>query len=273
MKIARVFPTKTSMCPVDKHAYFGTPDLFTPNYDKIHISVTFTWDIKKAKYLARCWEDKGKVKLGGIAIDGESDKPMVSGMYLREGITITSRGCPNKCNFCLVKNDLIELDEFPEGNIVQDNNFLACSKKHREKVYKMLRKQKQIEFKGGLESIRVNSEIAEELRTLRIKTLWLACDSPNRIKPLANAVNILKKFGFKRSHFYCFCLIGKNIQEEENRLKEIWDIGCMPFAQLYRDPLNSINYSKEWKQFQRLWSRPAIIRTRMKELCKKKTLL
>ena len=274
MKIARVFPTKTSMCPIDKDSYFGSPNLFTPQYDEVHISVIFTWDIKKALYLRRCWKLKAKdVLVGGPAFNGESKKPMVSGMYLKKGITITSRGCPNNCSFCLVKNNLVELSTFPEGNIVQDNNFLACSKNHRENVYKMLRKQKGIEFKGGLDKFFLTKEKAEELRSLRIRSLWLACDQPNSIKFLAKAVKILKRVGFKKNHLYCFCLIGKDMEEEENRLKEIFNIGCMPFAQLYRDKNNSIQYSKEWKHFAKLWSRPAIIRARMKgELCKKKIL-
>lgn len=105
MKIARIFPTKTSMCPTDKDAYFGLPDLWTPKYDEVHISVTFTWDKKKIDFFKANWERYGKIKIGGIAIDGESDKPMIAGMYLKKGITITSRGCVNKCPFCLVKKN------------------------------------------------------------------------------------------------------------------------------------------------------------------------
>ena len=273
MKIARVFPIKTSMSPADPDAYFGLPNLFIPKYDEIHISVVFTWMIAKAKWLKKQWEYIAPVKIGGPAIDGESENPMKSGMYLKKGITITSRGCPNSCIFCLVKKELIELDEFPEGNIIQDNNFLACTNHHRKKVYSMLRNQKQIEFKGGLESRRITDKIAEELRSLSIKTLWLACDTPQAINPLRKAVNILKKAGFTKNHLYCYCIIGKNIQEEESRLREIYNLGCMPFAQLYRDPQNSIVYSEKWKHFQRLWSRPAIMWARMKgELCKKKIL-
>ncbi len=264
MKIARVFPTKTSMSPIDKDAYFDIPGMFTPKYDEVHISVTFTWDMARALYLERQWRRQGIVKMGGVAINKESKKPMIKGMYLKEGVTITSRGCPNDCSFCLVNNKLIELKEFPEGNIIQDNNILACSDKHRKKVWAMLRKQRNIEFKGGLEALRVTSKIVEDLRSLSIKTLWLACDNYNALKPLSKAVEKLKKVGFTHSHLYCYCIIGKDIEEEKIRLNKIWKIGCMPFAQLYRDPFNKINYSQEWKQLQRLWSRPAIIRSRMK---------
>lgn len=264
MKIARVFPTKTSYSPTDQDAYFDVPGLFTPKYDEVHISVTFTWDMARALFLARQWKGYGKVLLGGVAIDGESKDPMKSGMYLKKGVTITSRGCPNGCSFCMINNSLRELKEFPEGNIVQDNNILACSDKHRKKVWTMLKTQKRIDFKGGLEPSRVTSKIAEDLRSLSIRTLWLACDTKNALKPLKKAVKELKKVGFTRSHLYCYCLIGKNKEEEKNRLESIWSMGCMPFAQLYRDPFNNIRYSQEWKQFQRLWSRPAIIRSRNK---------
>lgn len=269
--IARVFPSRTSMTPIDKDAYYDTPDLFTPQYDEAHVSITFTWDILKGKRLAQAWERHAKiVKLGGVAIDGESDQPFKAGIYLRKGITITSRGCLNNCSFCMVRRGLIEFDNFPEGNIIQDNNILACSDRHWRLVISMLKNQKAIEFKGGLEKQRITPKIAEDLRGLRIKSLWLACDQPNAIKQLETAVRILHKVGFKREQIYCFVLIGKDMQEETERLEKCLNLftyldeennerfmGVKPFAQLYRDKSNSIEYSKEYKQFARKWSRPA----------------
>ncbi len=265
MKIARVFPVKTNYCPTDKDCYFDCPDMFTPkDYDEIHISVTFTWDIPKASRIQCGWGwlyPPEKIRLGGVAIDGESDKPFMAGMYLKKGITITSRGCPNNCKFCMVRRGLIEFDEFPEGNIIQDNNILACSDRHWQLVMSMLRKQKAIMFKGGLEKYRITSKVVEDLRSLRIKELWLSCDLPNQINALKKAVKKLQKVGFTRGHLHCYVLIGDDIQENENRLREIWNIGCMPFAQLYQ-PIKKIDYSREWKRFARAWSKPAIIRSR-----------
>lgn len=60
-RIARVFPTKTRMCPDDKDAYFGPPSLWTPQYDEVHISVTFTWDLVKVEQLMRGWSKHGTV--------------------------------------------------------------------------------------------------------------------------------------------------------------------------------------------------------------------
>jgi hypothetical protein len=252
------------MSPNDADAYFDEPDLFTPIYDEVYISVTFTWDKERAKKLMYAWRNHGKVSVGGVAISGESNKSFRAGMYLKKGITITSRGCPNNCSFCMVrKGGLTEFDDFPEGNIVQDNNLLACSDRHLGLVWSMLKKQKGIELKGGLESSRITPKIADILSGLRIKSLWLACDSANAIKPLRKAVEVLKCAGFTHNHLFCYVLCGRDMAEEENRLRSIYEIGCLPFAQLYRNKEDDIKYSREWKQFQRTWSRPAAFKTLM----------
>jgi len=252
------------MCPTDPHAYFGPPAPWVDDYEEIHISVTFTWDLPKLPLLTETWRPFGKVIIGGPAINGESDQPFQAGRYLKQGITITSRGCPNNCSFCMVRHGLIEFDDFPEGNIIQDNNVLACSDKHWRLVLSMLKKQKGIEFKGGLEKYRITPKVAEDLRGLSIKTLWLACDQPQGVEPLRKAVTILKKAGFTQNHIYCYVLIGDDRAENENRLKEVYNMGAMPFAQLFKDPAGVKEYSKDWKQFARLWSRPALYRKKMK---------
>jgi len=260
MRIARVFPTKTSMSPIDKDAYFDIPGIFTPEYDEVHVSVTFTWDQQRAEFLARNWESKGRVKIGGVAISGEPTTPFKAGMYLRKGITITSRGCPNRCSFCLVKQDLIEFDDFPEGNIIQDNNILACSDKHWRLVVEMLKKQKAIEFKGGLEARRLTPEKIEDLRGLKIKSLWLACDTKAAIPAIQKAGRLLSLAGFNRNKLNCFVLIGNDMQEEKERLRLVWEAGFSPFAPLEK-PKEERAYSKEWRTFQREWSRLAIIKS------------
>ena len=67
VKVARVFPTRTSMTPTDRDAYVGLPDLFTPKYDEVHISCAFTWDIPKVKQLIKEWCRYGQVFEGGPA--------------------------------------------------------------------------------------------------------------------------------------------------------------------------------------------------------------
>ena len=115
--IARVFPRRTRMSPTDPDAYFGPPELFMSEYSEVHVSVAFTWDIEYAKILADQWSHVAPVKIGGPAIDGEGNG-FIPGRYVKEGVTITSRGCPNQCSFCMVKSPLKELKIHPGNNII-----------------------------------------------------------------------------------------------------------------------------------------------------------
>lgn len=272
MKIARVFPTKTNMSPLGKDVYFGEPDLFTPDYDEIHVSVAFTWDRRRAYYLEKQWENIAPVRIGGFAIDGEPINGFEAGRYLKKGITITSRGCPNRCPWCFVQRDLIELDNFPEGNIIQDNNILACSNAHLDRLFHMLSHQKRIDFRGGLESIKITDEIIDKLRGLSISQLWLSYDYPEAIKPLKKVVEKLKKY-FYRNQIRCYVLIGyygDTLEKAETRLRTIFEIGALPFAMRYRTPYENWEDSylfneREWNLLVRKWARPAIMKTIMKE--------
>ncbi|MFA5037437.1 MAG: LAGLIDADG family homing endonuclease [Candidatus Izemoplasmatales bacterium] len=129
MRIARVFPTRTSMSPTDEDAYFGPPQMFMPNYDEVHVSCVFTWDVPKAKELKYQWEQVCKVvKLGGPAFD-DAGGEFVPGIYLKPGVTITSRGCSNKCKFCFINGTKIltsvgvkNIEDINIGDMVLDKN-------------------------------------------------------------------------------------------------------------------------------------------------------
>ena len=272
--IARVFPRRTKMSPEGEHVYFGAPPLWAQNYREIHISVCFTWDIEKGKDLLCQWEFYGNVRMGGPAFDDPGGE-FEPGKYLKQGVTITSRGCPNNCPWCLVpcrEGRLRELEIKP-GRIVQDNNLLACSKSHVRKVFEMLRTQKQIQFAGGFEAWRVTDSVVEELRGLSIKQIWLAYDHPNNKKAVQSAVERLAKY-FKRDKIRCYVLIGNEndtIDKAEGRLLWAWDIGALPFAMRYRRAAADFKGSflftgREWNLLARDWTRPAITKSMMDSL-------
>lgn len=267
MKIARVFPTRTSMSPVGQDSFFNIPGLFLPRYyGEVHISVTFTWDLEHAAFLKRQWDHIAKVKIGGPAINGEGEE-FNPGMYLKKGITITSRGCPNKCSWCFIKKPLVELEVKPGNNII-DNNLLACSRSHLDKVFSMLKGEKKINFSGGLEASRVTEKIAERLRGLRLEQIYLAYDHKDNFNSVKKALEILKKY-FSRRYLGCYVLIGfgkDTIDQAEGRLQEILDLGALPFAMLYRNVKGEYPEPEQaWRKFSRLWIRPALTRHKIKK--------
>lgn len=275
MRIARVFPTKTSMSPKDKDAYFGLPPLYCPSYNEVHISVVFTWDKKKARHYANDWQWYGKVMIGGPGWQAPLSGPgeFTPGLYLKKGIVITSRGCPNKCDFCLVPRSEGPIRELKihEGNNIADNNLLACSKEHIKKVFKMLQGRKGIKFSGGFQASLVSDEIIEQLKDLSIKYIWLAYDSEYSKDTVQKAADKLRKH-FTREQLRCYVLIGKHgdtLEKAETRLKEAWAMGTIPFAMRYRKPVDNFNESyvfrqREWNLLQHVWTQPREIKKIMK---------
>lgn len=268
MKIIRVFPTKTSYTPIDDYVFIGMPPFIIPEHDEIHISCTFTWDRDYCEFLQYQWQGRTNkpVKLGGVAFGSSSDE-FIPGMYVKPNIIFTTRGCNNKCPWCVVPKNEGRLKELPihPGNILQDNNFLQASRAHKEKVFEMLKSQKGICFKGGLESDLIDDHFVNNVTSLRIKELWLACDTDSSLPSLKKACEKLKKAGFNRNKIYCYALsYGKNMEKDEARCRAIYEAGAMPFMQLYRDFSDKkTEYPVEWNKFQRQWSRPAVIRAHM----------
>lgn len=273
MNIIRVFPRRTRATPDDPFAFTGPPpkkDL--PDIDKVHVSVTFTYDMEKAHRLAEQWLRLGvPVHMGGPAFQMPGGD-FIPGMYLKKGYVITSRGCPNRCWFCSVpKREGGKLRELPitDGNIILDDNLLACSEQHIRAVFEMLGRQKEKPaFTGGLEARLLRSWHVDLLRESKTQRMYFAYDTPDDYEPLVSAGKLLQEGGFRRSAHKtcCYVLIGypgDTMENAEKRLRDAWAAGFLPYAMLYRDETGIVN--QDWKQFQRLWVRPPIIISRLKQ--------
>lgn len=260
MNTIRVFPRRTSMTPTGDMVFIGDPPLFRPEADEVHISCCFTWDVEEAYRLQEAWSlYYDDVRIGGPAVSGSCGE-FIPGMYVKEGVTFTSRGCNRKCPWCLVPEweGKLSLLDIKPGWIVNDNNLLMTPREHQEAVFEMLRGQKKrVSFPGGLDCRLVDDWVAEQLRTLRIEQVFLAADTEGVLGPLERAI---EKLSFlNRRKLRCYVLIafnGETITEATKRLEAVWKIGCLPFAQLFQPP-EWIEYSREWKALARTWSRPA----------------
>ena len=272
MRILRVFPKRTSYTPDDDLAFVGYPPLaeMIPEHDEVHVSCTFTWDKDECENLAYQWEGatRAPVKLGGPAYHSPCDD-FTPGLYVKRGIVFTSRGCNNNCPWCGVREIEGRLRELPitEGNIIQDNNFLQCSRQHKDKVFEMLRSQRGISFRGGLETDLIDDHFISNITSLRIAELWLACDTDAQLPRFKKACKKLTDAGFNRNQIKCYSLVGHNMEAEEQRNREIFRAGAMPFSQLQRDfSREKTEYSPEWKAFERMWQRPAVTKAHMAQI-------
>ena len=130
----------------------------------------------------------------------------------------------------------------------------------------MLRPQRGICFKGGLQADLIDGHFLDNIASLRIKELWLACDSDDALPRFRNAADKLVGMGFGRHKFKCYALIGDDMERNEARLREIYHAGAMPFAMLYRDFADVMTeYDASWRRFARQWQRPPAIEAHMKK--------
>jgi hypothetical protein len=265
MRIARVFPRRTAATPVDELAFTGPPPaLFPPDVDVVHISVTFTWDLPHAEWLARQWEPVAPVHIGGPATGMRGDN-FDAGRYLKPGYVITSRGCPNRCWFCSVWRREGDVRELPirSGWNVLDDNLLACSDAHIRRVFAMLKRHPcRAQFTGGFEARRLQPWHVELLRELRPKQVFFAYDDPAKLDALRRAGAMLLNAGYTTaSHqLRCYVLVGypgDTLQGAELRLRDTVAAGFLPMAMLWRSPRGA-KLSTEWRSMQRRWARPAI---------------
>ncbi len=123
--------------------------------DTLYISIVFTWDLPSVLFELQqrsfLWRN---VVVGGPAVKlipgfFKSLSYVTEEEHYRNAIklhnknaTFTSRGCIRKCSFCAVpkiEGSLLELHSWPDGNIICDNNLLACSFEHFIKVINCVR--------------------------------------------------------------------------------------------------------------------------------------
>lgn len=263
-KIIRVFPRQTRATPIDENVRIRCmPDLWD-SADEVHISVTFTWDRAWAENAAKQWKYVAQVKIGGPAYNIAGGE-FVPGMYLKKGYTITSRGCNNRCWFCNVpkrEGGIIRELNVKEGWIITDDNLLACSEKHIQKVFYMLKNQLYHPlFTGGLEAKILTFQRAVELFELKPKRMYFAYDTPDDLGYLIVAGKMLREAGFKKQSniLSCYVLIGYKGDSEVKaveRLRQTFKAGFMPMAMLYRDEKGE--QPQTWKHFQREWANPKI---------------
>jgi hypothetical protein len=225
------------------------------------VSVTFTWDRAEGERLARAWGAYHPTTIGGPAYD-DAGGEFVPGLFLKPGYTITSRGCPRGCGFCFVPRREGHLRELPlvPGYDVLDNNLLACSDSHLDRVFAMLAAQPlRTRFSGGLDPVLITEMAIERLKSLRLECLWTAYDSEADRKPALEAIRRLRTAGLSRQKTGCYVLVGypgDTFEAAQARVDEVIASGGQPFAMLFRNADGDLP-PYAWRRWVKYRIRPA----------------
>ena len=264
--IVRVFPRRTSATPDDKLAFVGDPPLFLPTADEVHVSCAFTWDRSEAERLAKVWAKQGyKVSIGGPAY-GSPAGDFIPGMYVKTGMTITSRGCVRRCPFCFVpqREGALRLLDIQPGWDILDNNLLACPREHIEAVLDMLDQQpRAARFTGGIDARFCQPWFARRLGRMRVQILYTAYDVLGARPAVERTIRMLRDEGLSQRQVGCYVLVGQEddtLEHAEARLEWVFQTGGTPFAMFYR-PADDRRFTipAAWRSLVREWTRPAAI--------------
>lgn len=159
-------------------------------------------------------------------------------------IGFLTRGCIRKCPWCVVPrkegaimivNHIRDIAHDGKDVVLLDNNFLAADESFvAEQLAYIARHKIRIDFNQGLDARLVTPKNAKLLAACRwIRFIRFSCDTSAMIEPIRRAVSLIRETGCKREIF-CYMLV-QDVQEAEQRLHALVDLGVTPFAQPYRD--------------------------------------
>lgn len=174
-------------------------------------------------------------------------------------IGFLTRGCVRHCPWCVVPrkeggikvaNDIRDIAHDGKDVVLLDNNFLAADELFVADQLTCIARQKiRIDFNQGLDARLVTPENAKLLAACKwIRFIRFSCDTSAMIEPIRRAVSLIRETGCKREIF-CYMLV-QDVQEAEQRLHALVDLGVTPFTQPYRDFTNG-ETTKEQRDFAR----------------------
>ena len=127
--------------------------------------------------------------------------------------TKTTVGCVNACSFCAVpkiEGKFRELEDWPDLPIICDNNLLAASTTHFDRVMDRLEKHDNVDFNQGLDSRLLQPYHAERLARLRNPRIRLALDFSgyHTRSKFERAFLVLRAAGCAKKTISSYALIG-----------------------------------------------------------------
>lgn len=158
-----------------------------------------------------------------------------------------TRGCPNKCPWCVVpekegkiraNTDIYEFWNGQKNIVFLDNNMMA----HENGLLQLencIKEGIKVDCNQGLDARLIAKDI--EIQKLLARVKWtkfirVACDHKSQMEDVAISVRQVRKFSNRITPFFVYTLIQDDIQDALDRIYFLRALKYVdPFAQPYRD--------------------------------------
>jgi hypothetical protein len=189
--------------------------------DTAFVSVPFTWNLPKAFPRCAALKQEGyKVRAGGPAVsllpDILANVAQIGGdvdaiAMHNPDATFTTRGCIRHCEFCAVpkiEGMFKELSAWQPARLVCDNNILAASRRHFDRVIDSVKHIAGVDFNQGLDKKELKDWHIDRLQELDKPIIRFAWDDVNEEASLRDAIARMLAAGFPHSRMTVYVLIG-----------------------------------------------------------------
>ncbi len=221
-------------------------DYFALNkYDKVYASSIFTFT-KKAIV------PQGAI-CGGSGFDLTTELlPEVAEIKPHLNFGYTTRGCPNKCPFCIVhikeggvriEGDILDLwDSKAKLITLLDNNALAIPEHFEWNCNLAIKNHITIDWNQGLDHRRLTRDNIDLIKRTSHKELRFAFDSPTYYDSVRLAISMLQEVGINRSLWYVLVGFNTTFQEDLDRVNLLREWGQQAYIQRFRRPKNDYRH-------------------------------
>ena len=243
------------------------PKLITEWHDERmgYLSIPFTWLLPKAQerirqrdmFIKRWTVGGPAVKLMPGYLTGATISDSMDGVLQRVNpqATKTTTGCDRNCKFCgirRIEGTFRELDDWPDKPILCDNNLLAASNNHFDRVIDRLVKWGWCDFNQGLDARLLTDYHAQGIARIKRPIVRLALDHDRDREEWAEALDVLRYAGIAKSKIRTYVLCGFEGGPTEDRQRceyvESFGIKSLPMWFHGLDALKQNTVSEEQRR-------------------------
>lgn len=241
------------------------------HYDIAFVSKIFTFSQDYPYFI-----NADKVYKGGTGYDLHTNLPdeidriqpdysIYSQVDKRTAYGFLTRGCPNKCPWCVVPikegkiRPYMDVEEIAiEGRnklVLMDNNIVACDY-GLQQIEKIVKLGLHVDFNQAIDARIITEDIAKLLAKVKwIGAIRLGCDTQKKIVECERAMKIIDKYHGDNLHYLLYTMIYNGIDECYNRLSHFRNNKYVRIvAQPYRDFNNHRQVIPQWQRDMARWS-------------------